>query len=246
MTEDLKTADAVQSFVQLDRGPSLVARVADSLLTAIVDRGLQAGERLPSERDLANQFGVSRTVIREAVRMLAGKGLVDVHTGRGLTVSAVPVSSVTETLRLYLHGRGLLHASVDAYAKVHDVRELIEVRVAERACVSATADDRDRLRRAHEQMRTVLGDVDAASAADVQFHRTIADIAHNELYVVMLDSIADVLLEIRRATLNEPGRPQRALDAHQQILDAILAGDREAARSAMQAHLDDSRRVWAR
>ncbi len=66
----------------------------------------------------------------------------------------------------------------------------------------------------------------------------------NELYLIMLDSIGDVLLEIRRLTLGEPGRSQRAFSAHGDILRAITSGDVPAAQAAMQAHLDDSRGVW--
>lgn len=232
-------------FAEIQREPTLAERVSTQLLEAIIQQDMPPGHRLPSERDLAEQFGVSRTVIREAVRTLSAKGLIDVRTGSGLRVSSVPASTVSESLKLYLHGRRLLsEENAAGYAKIHDVRQTIEVHVAGLAADHARTEHPTGLHDAHEAMRTVLDDVDSASLADVRFHRAIAEMTGNELYLIMLDSIGDVLLEIRRLTLGEPGRSQRAFSAHGDILRAITSGDVPAAQAAMQAHLDDSRGVW--
>jgi GntR family transcriptional regulator, transcriptional repressor for pyruvate dehydrogenase complex len=88
-------------------------------------------------------------------------------------------------------------------------------------------------------------DLQALSLLDVEFHRVIAEISGNELFVIMLDSIGGVLTEIREQTLGMPGRPSSALQFHGSILEAIERGDAAAARRAMEEHLTEAARVWA-
>src|ERR671935_2210582 len=112
------------TFTRIRREPRLSDRVAALLLETIVARGLQPGDRLPSERELGEQFGVSRTVIREAVRALAAKGVIEVRTGSGLRVAAVDASSVSESMSLFMRGGGI------EFEKVHEVRTVLEVHIA--------------------------------------------------------------------------------------------------------------------
>jgi DNA-binding FadR family transcriptional regulator len=90
-----------------------------------------------------------------------------------------------------------------------------------------------------------VGDVETASRCDVAFHRTIAEITHNRLYVVLLDAIGDVLLDNRRSARRARENAALAVEQHQTILDAIVARDADAAREAMHRHLEDSRRIQA-
>src|SRR5205814_1558428 len=121
------------TFPRVTREPRLSDKVAHLLLETIHAHGLQPGERLPSERELGEQFGVSRTVIREAVRALAAKGVIDVRTGSGLRVAAVDRSTVSESMSLFLRGSKTLD-----YPKVHEVRAMLEVEVAGLAAVRAS------------------------------------------------------------------------------------------------------------
>jgi GntR family transcriptional repressor for pyruvate dehydrogenase complex len=223
------------------RSPSarLSDKVADELLSSITVRGLRPGDKLPSERELGEQFGVSRTVVREAVRALAAKGLIDARSGSGLRVAEVPARAVSESMSLYLRGRDRL-----AYTQIHEVRSMIETSVAGLAAERATEQDIGLLREVCERMGEALDDLEWVSRADVDFHRTLAQLTHNELWVIMLDSIGDVLLEIRRATLDVPGRPLKGLLAHREILGAVERRDASAAREAMRLHLADSVTVW--
>lgn len=228
-------------FPRVQREPRLSDKVAELLLDTIMSQGLEPGERLPSERELGEQFGVSRTVIREAVRSLAAKGLIDVRTGSGLRVAAVKAAAVTESMNLFLRGSGLLD-----YGRIHEVRTTIEIQVACLAAERATDEDIAHLNEVWQEMADGLGDIEVASRADVAFHRAVAEAAHNPLFVVMLDSIGDVMLEIRRATIGIPGRPARGVKAHRKILAAIEAHDPARAREAMREHLSDSERAWRR
>src|SRR5439155_10446564 len=179
-------------FPRVTRAPRLSDKVADLLLETIVVRQLQPGERLPSERELGEQFGVSRTVIREAVRALAAKGVIEVRTGSGLRVAAVDSATVSESMSLFLRGSSTLD-----YPKVHEVRAVLEVEVAGLAAERATEDDIAKLRAICERMEAAA-DVEEAALQDVEFHRVIAAATHNDLYLLLLDSIGDALVQIRR------------------------------------------------
>ena len=232
MTEGSQT-----TFSRIRREPRLSDRVAALLLETIVARGLQPGDRLPSERELGEQFGVSRTVIREAVRALAAKGVIEVRTGSGLRVAAVDASAVSESIGLYLRG-----GTVE-YPKVHDVRRLLEVEIAGLAAERAHDADIARMRKLCEQMEAALDDVERASRLDLAFHRAIARATDNELYLLLLDSIGEALLEIRRSNL-QSGAAAQTMAAHRKIADRIAARDPAGARRAMEEHLDHVERHW--
>src|SRR3989442_2687911 len=123
-------------FPRVTREPRLSDKVAELLLETILSPDLQPGDRLPSERELGEQFGVSRTVIREAVRALAAKGVIDVRTGSGLRVAAVDSATVSESMSLFMRGSTTLD-----YPKVHEVRAMLEVEIAGLAAERASRED---------------------------------------------------------------------------------------------------------
>jgi GntR family transcriptional repressor for pyruvate dehydrogenase complex len=225
------------TFSRIRREPRLSDRVAGLLLETIVAHDLQPGDRLPSERELGEQFGVSRTVIREAVRALAAKGLIEARSGSGLRVAAVDASAVSESMSLYLRG-----GTVD-YPKVHEVRRLLEVEIAGLAAERATDTALKRMRKLCEQMEAALEDVERAARLDLAFHRAIATATSNELYLLLLDSIGEALLEIRRNNLQTGAAPE-TVRAHRQIVDRIAAKDAAGARRAMAEHLDQVEEHW--
>jgi GntR family transcriptional repressor for pyruvate dehydrogenase complex len=230
-------------FTQVRREPTLPDKVTQLLLDRIVDGSLPRGTKLPSERDLAGQLGVSRTVVREAVRTLQAKGVLDARSGSGVRVAELDASLIGEPMRLYIRASGALSGAGSGHLdELNEVRHTLEVRLAVLACETATADDLDRLRAAHAAF-VAADDVETASRCDVAFHRTIAEITHNRLYGVLLDAIGDVLLDIRRRTLRAPGNVPLAVEQHAAVLDAITSRDPDAARDAMHRHLEDARRV---
>jgi GntR family transcriptional regulator, transcriptional repressor for pyruvate dehydrogenase complex len=229
-------------FQALERTPTLSDRVTSSVLELISQSALKPGDRLPSERDLGERFGVSRTVVREALRSLAAKGVLDVRSGSGATVARVNVERASEALRLYVqgsHDKGGV-----SYEQINDVREMIETRVARQAAASASAEDIAHLAAIHEEFIARADDPEITSQLDVAFHRAIAESVHNPLLLVMLDSIEPILLEIRRRVALVPGRAGRAMEAHGLILQRIREHDPVAAELAMTEHLEESRAVW--
>jgi GntR family transcriptional repressor for pyruvate dehydrogenase complex len=233
------TTDGSRAFEPITRNVRLSDKVSEELLARIKSGELQAGSRLPSERELGDQFGVSRTVIREAVRSLAAKGVIEVRSGSGVHIAAVGAAQVSEQMSLFLRGRGPID-----YGKINEVRTGLEIRMARLAAERATDEDLATLREHHERMAALEDDIEAASIEDVEFHRTIARATQNELFLVMLDSIGDVLLDIRRATLGVPHRFHDGVGYHQNVLDRIAAHDPDGAAQAMRDHLADADRVW--
>jgi DNA-binding FadR family transcriptional regulator len=224
-------------FGQVAREPRLSDKVAEMMLETILSNRLNVGDRLPSERELGEQFGVSRTVVREAVRELVAKGVIEVRSGSGLRVAAVAASAVSESMSLFLRGGTL------DFEKVHEVRAVLEVHIAGLAAERATPEDVAALRKVHERMQAETGDVEAAARDDLEFHRVIARATHNELYLVLLDSIGGSLIDIRRDNLGSGSAPA-TLEQHADVLDRIEAHDPAGARAAMAAHLDGVAAWW--
>jgi len=232
---DSSAGDAL--FAQVVREPRLSDKVAEMMLDTILSHRLQVGDRLPSERELGEQFGVSRTVVREAVRALVAKGVIEVRSGSGLRVAAVDAAAVTESMSLYLRGGTL------DFEKVHEVRTLLEVHIAGVAAERATDADLERLREVHDRMERERADVEAAARDDLEFHRVIAGATQNDLYLLLMDSIGAALIEIRRENLGSGSAPM-TLGQHERVLDRVAAGDAGGAREAMAAHLEGVADWW--
>jgi GntR family transcriptional repressor for pyruvate dehydrogenase complex len=224
-------------FGQVNRERRLSDKVADMMLETILSDRLSVGDRLPSERELGEQFGVSRTVVREAVRALVTKGVIDVRSGSGLRVAAVDANAVSESMSLFLRGGTL------DFEKVHEVRTVLEVHLAGLAAERATDEDVAQLREIHERMQRETSDVEAAARDDLEFHRAIARATHNELFLLLMDSIGSSLIDIRRENLGSGAAPM-TLSQHEAILELIAAKDPEAARTAMRRHLDGVAAFW--
>lgn len=228
-------------YSPLSRPPSLAAQVTGQMLAAVFSGSSTVGDALPSERDLSLQFGVSRTVIREALRGLQAKGVVEVQTGRAARIVAVPASQVSEIVQLYVHGA----QSQDLLGPddIAEVRTTLELRLSELAAEHATAGDLDLIAASVAAMRDSAG-AEEAARHDTEFHQLLAAATHNPLYVTLLESINAVMEPYRVSSLQRPGRVAVAVQQHQAVLEALRTQDPAAARAAMQGHLDDSRQFY--
>jgi GntR family transcriptional repressor for pyruvate dehydrogenase complex len=186
---------------------------------------------------MATQFGVSRTVIREAVGALTSRGALVVRPGAGVFVSQIDASAATESLAM------LLHASAErSYEKVHEVREAIEPSVAALAAIRATGEDVREIRLALvAQESAVTGE--AFAIADAKFHLALVVGTHNELFGVILEAIGDIMMEVRRQTAYLPGSRRQVTLDHRQIAEAVVHHDAPAAMRAMEEHLANSRAI---
>ncbi|HEY8285742.1 MAG TPA: FadR/GntR family transcriptional regulator [Chloroflexota bacterium] len=225
----------------LTREPGLADRVAQHMTDRVLDGTLARGMRLPPERALAEEYGVSRTVIREAVRTLASRGLLETHGGSGIYVRRPdPMSagaSISLLMRLH-HGDGAIR-----YEKVHEVRRVLEVEIATLAAKRAQPTDIEAMERQIERQRRGMSDREVYVTSDVAFHAALATATHNELFSALLDSIADIMTEVRQLGFNVPSAQESALAHHLRILENVKTGDAVGAARAMKDHLRDSQRI---
>ncbi|MEW2571854.1 FadR/GntR family transcriptional regulator [Streptomyces sp. NPDC047070] len=211
------------------------ARRSDEVITEILRRilngRLRPGDRLPAERDLAVEFGVSRTALREAISNLTGRGLIASRGGSGLRVTAVAPERAHEALFLYLRDNDL------DYAAIHEVREVIEVHTAGVAATRADETTIRALRAANEELNNSRGDVTRAIAADFEFHRLVSAIAGNEIFSLILSSLRGGLIAVREHNLALLPAHEEACKSHEAIAEAIAAGNADNARRHMEHHL---------
>lgn len=233
-------------FETVVREPTLTGRVVNQLEALIADRRLQPGDRLPAINELAQQFGVSRTVIREAIGALAARGLLEVRHGSRTVVSRPSVETVTQSMRRYLRtGRSALDI-----AKVSHIRRVLEIEIAGCAAQQRTAQDLTQLETLLAEMKAIVhatGDRQLHRAryvqTDVDFHTALAYATGNDLFPLMLNSLVDVMLEVREMGFTVPGSLEKALNFHTAIYEQVKLGNVEGARQAMLAHLLDSEEV---
>ena len=215
----------------------LVDRVANEIQRLIVDGQLQAGVRLPSEMELAAQLAVSRTVIREAMHVLIAKGLLVTRPGVGTVVREITRDQVVEPLGhlLRVHNVSLDH--------LHQVRAILEVEIAGLAAAAASQMDVAELQQIMADMEAAAGDPETVAACDAEFHRWLAQATDNPLLVILLDTIRDLMQEVRLRVSTEPFVLQTIIPDHRRVLDSVVAHDPDGARQAMRTHVDHSRSI---
>ncbi len=226
-------------FKSVVRETSLTEKAQKQVEALIVNGTLKAGDRLPSERELTEQLKVSKTVIREAVRSLVAKGLLDVRVGSGMYVRAVSSDIMKEPMSL------LLRSNVLQPNDVFEVRESLEVTIAGLAAGRASESDLAAMAANIKALQsTQLSAADYAEL-DVEFHRLLVKAAGNLLFAFLLDSLNDVMIEVRLRAFNidEGKTVENALQEHLHIFDRVKAHDVEGARAAMQKHLTQGLKI---
>lgn len=211
--------------------------VARGLAHRIVEGRYAPGARLPTEADLQVEWGVSRAVVREAMKTLASQGLVRIEQGRGTFVNDNMAPALGSQIALMLR-RGAPESTVrDEWAHLSDVRRVLEVAVAERAARYAKSKDIAALQATVATMRTRAGDRRAYVEADIAFHRALAEATANPLWPALLNSLNDLLRTNRLEGYRAGVSAERAADEHQEILNAVKAQQPQKAVAAMQRHL---------
>jgi len=197
---------------------------------------LKAGDQLPAERELAEQFGVSRTAVREAVKALHEKGLVEAYPGRGTFITSETSNSIRITL-----DRMIKTGQLEGTLQLVEVREILEPEIAALAATRANEETLKEMRQAVKVMDEAQEDPDAYIEADLDFHLALAEAAANPIILSLIDSIVAVLREQRMRIFKVDGGPTRGQYHHKKILEAVEHHDASAAREAMRAHLQQVR-----
>lgn len=217
----------------------LVDRVVYALEELIISRQLEPDTKLPPERDLADQLGVSRTVLREAVRILVTKGLLETQPGKGTLVRKLTREQVVEPLSLLLRNHTSGEISFD---QLYQVRSILEVEIAGLAASQASEADITCLKQIVANMEATQNDVVTLAVHDADFHSALAKMTHNPLLAILVDSIRDLLQEYVARVTPYLDPSQENLPLHQKLLERIEARDVAGARQAMQENLDQMHR----
>ena len=212
----------------------LYERIVDQIERRIVAGELEVGDQLPAERELAEQFGVSRTAVREAIKALREKGLVEIRLGRGTFVTNGANGAVR-------HSLGLLLKNENGFAHLVEVREILEPEIAALAATRVEGEHIDSMAEAVETMETALDNADVFVEADLDFHLALAEATQNPIIPALMDSIIDLLREQRKRTGSVESGLARGQHHHKKILEAVVQRDSQAARKAMKAHLKQVR-----
>ena len=225
--------NAVYKLVRTSR---LYEQIVQQIEESILKGSLKAGDQLPAERELAIRFGVSRTAVREAVKALREKGLVEAYSGRGTFITDGTSQAVRQSFDLMVK-IGQPEGSTD----LAEVRSILEPEIAALAAERAEESDRATLREAVAVMDRSLKDADAYIEADLDFHLALAEAAANPLILSLIDSIVGLLREQRLRIFQVEGGPQRGQIHHKRILEGMEKRDAKMARDAMKAHLEQVR-----
>jgi DNA-binding FadR family transcriptional regulator len=213
----------------------VVAGVKDKILAGV----LPPGHKLPSETELVEEFGVSRTVVREAVTRLRAEGMVETFQGRGSFVLAMPepTSFTIESAAIRTH---------------HDVLDMIDFRIgieSEAAALAAARVDAASAEAVQSALDAfVAAAPEDAVEADFRFHRAVAAASGNRFYLDLLDSLGPMMIMLPRTrlgdaySLTDAGHVDRVRREHADVAAAVGAGDVDTARAAMRVHLGNTRR----
>jgi len=210
----------------------LYEQIVQQIESSITKGHLKEGEQLPAERELAQQFGVSRTAVREAVKTLREKGLVEAYAGRGTFVTNGTARSMRHTL-----DRMMRSGPREGATHLAEVREILEPEIAALAAQRADEDARSAMRESMTAMDAARLDPEGFIEGDLDFHLALAEAASNPLILSLIDSIVGLLREQRLRTYYIDGGPERGQYHHRRILEAIECRDPQRARDAMCAHL---------
>jgi len=199
---------------------------------SILKGSLKPGDQLPAERELAQRFGVSRTAVREAVKALREKGLVEAYSGRGTFITDGTAQAMRQSLDWMTKvGRQ------DGLPYLVELRSILEPEIAALAATRAEEQHMTAMRDAFNVMDRSREDPAAYIEADLDFHLALAEAAANPLILSLIDSIVGLLREQRMRIFYVEGGPERGQYHHKRILDAIEQHNAEKARAAMRAHL---------
>ncbi|HPT51496.1 MAG TPA: FCD domain-containing protein [Accumulibacter sp.] len=218
--------------------PRIPDAIAHQLETRILEGSLKPGDRLPAERELALELGVSRPSLREAIKKLVSRDLLVSRQGGGTYVTDRLDAGFIDPWQQLLDQHPFLQNDVLEF------RFLLEASAAELAAERATDSDLARLDEVYRRLDAAYsgGDRGTQVDADVAFHLTIAETAHNALYAHLVSSVMRLLHEHVRRTLREIALSaetgQQLMAQHRAIRDAIVGREPALARQAAQAHID--------
>ncbi len=227
-----------QNLRIIPRTRSVPEQILDEITRLVTEGVLKPGDRLPSEIELAESFGVGRSSLREAMQALQLLGVVQVVQGRGTFLRE------THVLPLALNWARL--ASGDLISQIMESRQIVEVAIAQLAAERATDEDIVAIQAAIERAVESGGDPELSRRAGVDFHIALAKATHNEVLSLMYQTVWSLYIETTRRTQATPGSIRDSLLGHRQLLESIKQRNPELASQLMAEHIEKGKRSLAR
>lgn len=217
-----------------------IKRITEEIVSQIRDHiangDFKAGDQLPSERDMAQQLGVGRPAVREALQVLEHTGFVEIIQGIGSFVKEIGKGTLTDPLQALLNG------SDERYGEVYDFRIAIETWAVGQAAKQIKPDDLSRLRRILDRMRSSRNENEPVDELDTEFHLAIAQACKNGIYYHVVNTILHLLSRATRISHEELFQSDEdqntLLEDHEAIFNAIKDRDADRACNLMRNHLD--------
>ena len=207
----------------------------DAIKKMIADDGFAPGDRFYSENDLTTRLGVSRSSVREAVRILEARGQLSVKHGKGIFITDARSHSFDAFV-------DWLKTNEVSLRENFEVRLMIEPQVARLAALNVTPEDVAKLSLVHEELlRTAeAGDAAETIGHDREFHRLLSQATQNKVLCALIRSLVRAQIDGWISSLHIPGRLEKTMIEHSRILDAVIDGDGDAAMTHMTAHLSNA------
>lgn len=218
----------------------LYQEVAEQIKEAILDGHLKPTERLPSERDLCEMFGVGRPTVREALRVLDNMGLIEIGAGvKGSTVKDVDITQYMEAVRQQMSH--LIKVNEETIRELWEVRKYIELGISLTAAHNAVEQDFDILHEYIQRMEACGDDTRAYFPLAVEFHKHLAKSTQNRMFYILWGIFQDILLKGYTPNLESlfPEGPAKLLESNKKLLKAIESGDPDRIKIAMEIHAEE-------
>lgn len=214
----------------------LPKEAAEIISEQIITGKYQPNTFLPPERELCRQLGVSRTVVREAIKLLESSGLVHINRGLGTTVLEAHPESVSRPLKI------LLRRKTDMVKHLLETRRILEVGIVGLAAERRTEENLAAMKRALQLMSERPSEPEGYVDADIEFHAEIARATKNPTLAILLEPLGDLLHKSRIATFSGSRMVKARMKQHEAIFKMIRQGDAEGAKAAMSKHLSDTQK----
>jgi GntR family transcriptional regulator, transcriptional repressor for pyruvate dehydrogenase complex len=226
----------LKSTFETVRRDKVYEGVAKQIERLILKR-LQPGDKLPSERELAETLRVSRSSIRDAIRSLELMGMVEPRQGAGTIVREISSESLVNPLA------NAIKRKEELTGELLDFRKMLEPQLAARAATRVSPNQISEMEQILERQEQKLRDGESAIVEDSEFHYAIALASGNSVVLRVLDTLMDLLRDSRERSLQVEGRPQKSLAGHRRILAALKRHDGEAAKAAMRRHIENVEKI---
>ena len=225
-----------ETFARIKREEPLSHRVERQIREAIKAKIFVPGDKLPGELELAEQFGVSRTAIREALRMLVGRGLINIRKGSGIYISEINMENVVDPFYQLLD----MKCGEGGYIHLIRVRLMMEPDIAKSAAENRTDEDVSYLRGNFADMESHAEDPEEMRMIDMKFHRRLAKATGNPLIPTMMEPIYQLLPKFIASNNERQYARERAVENHRGILRHIEMQNAEGAFQVMRNHMEEA------